>query len=123
MPSSDEVVQHGHTLRLIEMMRGGIVFDAVLAGRLAELLFEAHHGGAQLEQQRPLIVTDKGDHWRVEGSWNRDRKIEGIGAFYCLLRKFDGCVLDLGATYVVHPHPEDEPFVQEYWRKALDENR
>lgn len=69
-------------IEIIKMARGGVIYDSELAKRLGELLLEAHYGKSELDRQRPLIVEDKGDCWRLEGSWNRDRKIEGNGAFF-----------------------------------------
>jgi len=98
-------------LKLIEMARGGVVYDAHVATRLGELLLEAHYGASELERQRPLIAVDKGEYWRVEGSWNRDRKLEGIGSFFLSVRKHDGAVLDLGVWGVIHPHPDILPLL------------
>lgn len=90
---------------LLQEMNGGIVFSAELAVKIAEALCEAHHGKLELERQRPFVATDKGDTWRIEGSFNRDRKIEGRGAFFASIQKRDGRLTDLGTVAVIHQVP------------------
>lgn len=99
-------------VELIKMARGGVIYDSKVATRLGELLLEVHYGQSELDRQRPLLVEDKGDYWRVEGSWNRDRKIEGNGAFFLSVKKFDGCVTDLGVWGIVHPHPSVKGIIE-----------
>jgi hypothetical protein len=72
---------------------------------VGELLLERHYGDHQLERQRPLAATDMGDHWRVEGSWNRDGQHEGFGPFFLSIAKFDGRVSDFGVLGAYHPDP------------------
>jgi hypothetical protein len=105
-------------LDLIEMARGGLVFDPGVARRIGELLLEAHYGTAELERQRPLIVTDKGDQWQIDGSWNRDQKIEGKGPFFMSMRKFDGRVLDFGVWGVIHMDPKVKAMLEAHARQA-----
>jgi hypothetical protein len=108
---------HDRIITLIGWARGGVVFDAALAQRLGEVLLEAHYGSEELERQRPLIATDKGDYWRVVGSWNRDRKIDGTGAFYASIKKFDGGVLDFGTDYIIHPPPDARRLIEAHLRR------
>jgi hypothetical protein len=99
---------------MIELTRGGIVFDADLAIRIGELLCEAHYGADSLERQRPLTALDKGSYWRVEGSWNRDRKIDGIGAFHLSMDKRDGRVTRFGLDFVYHADPSVIPLIKQH---------
>jgi len=97
------------TVMLVQMARGGIVFDGELARKIGENLLEAHYGAEELGRQRPLHVMDRGDHWRVEGSWNRDQKIPGLGAFFLSIQKSDGRVIDLGRWLIPPPPPAEPP--------------
>ncbi len=97
------------TVMLIQMTRGGVIFNAELARKIGENLLESHYGDGELNRQRPLIVTDKGDHWRVEGSWNHDQKIPGAGAFFLSIQKSDGRVIDLGRWLIPPPPPTAPP--------------
>ncbi len=104
-------------LRLINMARGGIVFDVELARSLGELLLEAHYGNAELERQQPLMVIDKGEYWQVGGSWNRDRKIAGHGAFFMSVQKFDGRVSEIGVWAIARPNPPVQPVTEAQLRQ------
>lgn len=104
-------------LRLINMARGGVVFDVELARRLGELLLEAHYGKAQLERQQPLMVIDKGEYWQLGGSWNRDRKIAGHGAFFMSVQKFDGRVSEIGVWAIARPNPPVQPVTEAQLRQ------
>lgn len=95
----------------------GIVSDPGLAERIAELLLEAHYGKDQVSRQKPLTITDKGDYWQIDGSWNRDRKIEGEGPFFLSILKRDGRVIDLAIPYVYHAHPDAMAFIQASLRR------
>ncbi len=99
------------------MIRGGIIYDVEMARRFGEILLEAHYNKDELERQRPLSVEDKGAYWRVEGSWNRDRKIEGMGAFFLSVAKYDARVLDIGVWGIFHTPPEIEARIREHLRQ------
>jgi len=64
-----------------EFMRGGVLGTADIARRFAELVLEYTQDPAMLQQQKPLEVEDRGDTWFILGSWNRDAKMPGFGAF------------------------------------------
>jgi hypothetical protein len=91
-------------------MQGGLIRTAELAVQIAEALCEAHYGRDELVQQRPLIAADKGEHWRVEGSDNRDGKIAGRGNFFLSIEKYDGRVIDIGMWL---RNPEGDAFLKE----------
>jgi len=109
-------------LFMTNIARGGVVFNSELAQGLAELLCEAHYGKEELARQKPFIVTDKGTYWRVEGSWNRDGKIEGPGAFFVSIEKYDGRVTDFGALDRIHAHPSVVPLIQEHLKRRKSES-
>jgi hypothetical protein len=104
-------------LFLTSKFRGGIVPDGEVACRIAEVLIEAHFDKAELAAQQPLVATDKGDYWRVEGSRNRDQKVEGAGWFFMSIKKFDGRLIDFGRYGVFHPHPSVRPLIEAARRK------
>lgn len=83
-------------LILTKAAHGGVIGNADLARRMAELLVADHYGAASLDRQRPLRVYDRGDSWRVEGRADPDRDRTGEGAFFLSLRKFDARVVDIG---------------------------
>ncbi|HLI12511.1 MAG TPA: NTF2 fold immunity protein [Alphaproteobacteria bacterium] len=101
---------------------GDIVFDADLAVKIGEVLCEAHYGEKEIARQRPLLAIDKGGYWRVEGSFNRDRKIDGPAAFFLSIEKEDGRVSDIGKWLAYHPHPSVVPLIREHYRKKKAES-
>ena len=101
-------------LFMTNAIRGGVVFDRDLALRIAELLCEAHYGREELDRQKPLSLIDKDNYWRVEGSLNRDGKVEGPGEFVVSIEKYDGRVTDFGLCYRYHAHPSVVPMLQKH---------
>ena len=87
----------------VQVARGGVVFSAEAAIRIAELLCEVHHGVEEMAAQRPFVATDKGTCWRVEGSRNRPKTVDGIGPFFLTIDKHDGRVTEIGHTYDYTP--------------------
>jgi hypothetical protein len=108
----------GKTMVMLHEMHGGVVFDANLAVRIAEALCETHFGKDALERQKPLFAIDGGTYWRVEGNWNRDREVDGPGAFFVSIEKSDGRITDIGAWWVYHAHPSVIPLVEQHLREA-----
>ena len=108
-------------MQLHQMSRGGILYSAELARHLGELLLEAHYGQDELERQLPLTVEDKGDTWSLGGSWNRDRKLEGNGAFFMSVQKHDARVLDFGCWAICHPPPEVQAIINAELQRRKDE--
>jgi hypothetical protein len=82
------------TLFLIELARGGVIFDARLATNVVEALFDAHHYDDKVEA--PMLAEDRGKYWRVE----RSRKQEGdtieASRLYACIQKYDGRVIEFG---------------------------
>jgi len=108
-------VASGETmLFMTKMTRGGVVFSSGVAQKIAELLCEAHYGAQELARQKPFSVTDKETYWRVEGSWNRDGKSEGLGAFFVSIDKYDGRVSDFGQLYPYRAHPSVVPIIKQH---------
>jgi hypothetical protein len=90
---------------LLYEMNGGIISTPELAVKVGEALCETHYGPQELERQKPLSAVDKGNYWRVEGSWNRGGKIDGPGAFFLSIQKRDGLITDLGQWRSVQRGP------------------
>ena len=103
------------------LTHGGIIQSAEVACRVGEVLLEAHYGKDELEHQRPLVATDKGDYWQVDGSRNRDGKREGEGPFFMSIKKYDGAVTDFGLYHHYHPHPAAMQILQAAARKEKKE--
>jgi hypothetical protein len=81
-------------LLLTSIARGGVVFSSDLALKIAELYCRSHFG--DLQRQAPLTAADKESYWRVEGNWNRDRKVKGAGPFFISIEKYGGRVMEIG---------------------------
>jgi hypothetical protein len=124
-PESPFAVASGEgMLFMTKLARGGVVFSSDLAVKLAELLCETHYGEEELARQKPFSVTDKDTYWRVEGSWNRDGKIDGPGAFFVSIEKYDGRVTDFGQLFPYHAHPSVVPLIKEHLaRKKSDDTK
>jgi len=109
------------TLVFTKMIHGGVVFTEDIAIKIGEVLCEGHYGKEELARQRPLLAFDKETHWRVEGSWNRDGKIEGDGAFFISIEKYDGRVTDIGKWHPYRAHPSVVPLIKEHIAKKKGE--
>ena len=97
-----------------------LIDSAALASRYGELLWKAHHGEEECHIQQPFTAIDKGDHWQVDGSRNRDRKVEGLGAFFMSVNKRDGRVADFGSWYSLHTPPEVQAILKAAQRRKDD---
>ena len=62
-------------------------------------------GESELRRQLPLMVEDKEEIWRVRGSGNADRAIEGPGPFLMEVQKRDAQVLDLWFEWILDTPP------------------
>ena len=102
---SDEMANPGSIMLLHKISRGGVICDAALACSIGALLFERHYGADELARQQPLMATDKGECWRVEGNWNRAGEAEGSGPLFLTIAKFDGRITDFGQWGPSHPLP------------------
>ena len=102
---------------LTNVVHGGMIPNGDVACRIAEILLEAHYGTAQVERQRPLVATDKGDYWRVDGSRPLTGKQEGLGPYFVSIKKYDGAVTDFGIYYDYVPHPAVRPLIEDAQRK------
>ena len=83
----------GVELSIFAATRGGVVGKAEWASRLAELYVESAYGKAALDRQLPLVVTDEGDCWLIEGS-AKPAPMQ-LGAAVVRIVKEDGRVLNL----------------------------
>jgi NTF2 fold immunity protein len=108
-------------LFMTKLMRGGLVFSGDLAERIAELLFEAHYGKDELARQRPLLVTDKDTYWRIEGSRNRDGKVDGRAELFISIEKYNGRVTDFGGYARLRPHPFVVPLLQQHLERLKND--
>jgi hypothetical protein len=97
---------------MVQVTRGGVVFSAEAAIKIAELLCEVHHGTREVELQKPFVAADKGSYWRVEGSRNRPKKVDGSGPFFLSIDKHDARVTDFGRWHDLTPHPSVVPLLR-----------
>jgi hypothetical protein len=103
---SDNTPAPNTIMLLHKVNRGGVICDVDLACGIGALVIERHYGEDQLKRQEPLTATDKGDYWRVEGTWNRDNQHEGFSPFFMSIAKFDGRIIDFGVWAAYHPDPD-----------------
>ena len=96
----------GYFLHLQEILNGGVISTADVAVKMAELVVAHLYGEDEVTRQRPFEAKDEGDHWHVEGSWNRDRRTEGEGAAKIWIRKRDAKIMDMTMAAVMHISPE-----------------
>lgn len=108
----------GQQLDFRAMTHGCLIPDAEMARRLGETYVELLYGTEELERQRPFVTSDQADCWRVEGSWNRDKKLDGEAWFYATIWKYDGRLVDFGMRLNVVYSPEEKELI----RKALSGN-
>jgi len=106
-----EPSEHG-TMWLLKILKGGIVTNPEMALKIAELVIANVYSADDLEQQRPLTVSDQSDRWLVEGSYNKDRKIEGWGAAKVVIKKSDGQILEVYIPMVMLPHPDVHKYLR-----------
>src|SRR5579862_1513125 len=105
---------------MVQATRGGVVFDADAAIRIAELLCELHHGAEEVALQRPFVATDKGTFWRVEGSRNRPVAALGLGPFFLSIDKHDGRVTEFGQWLDPPKDPLPEGFAMPTMREVME---
>ena len=94
------------TMLFIQMTHGGVVFSAEVAIKIAEVLCETHYGQEELDRQKPFTAEDKDTFWRVEGSYNRDPKVDGLAWFFVSIDKHNARVTDLGLSMNMTPSPK-----------------
>jgi hypothetical protein len=80
--------------------------DAAIAEKFAAALLENAAGAAELQRQRPLVVEDRGETWRIRGGANADRAVEGPGPFALEVQKRDARVLDIKFEWVLETPPD-----------------
>ena len=100
------------TMWLLKVLKGGIVNKPEMALNIAELVITNVYSVADLEQQTPLTVSDESDRWVIEGSYNKDRKIEGWGAAKVVIKKSDGQILEVYIPMVMFPHPDVKKYLK-----------
>ncbi len=69
---------------------------------VAAAVIKNYYGAAVLRQQEPLVVTDLGKAWYVEGSHVPKDLPEGFGPLFLRMRKADCCVEDFGNKSLDH---------------------
>ena len=93
-------------LVLSDQQTQDLLSNPAAAERFASAVLENSAGKEELSRQSPLIVDDKGVTWRVRGSGNANRAIEGPGPFELEVQKRDARVLDMWFGWVLNTLPE-----------------
>jgi len=83
-----------------------LLSDPPAAEKFASAVLVNAAGEEELSRQSPLIVDDKGETWRVRGSGNANRAVEGPGPFELEVQKRDARVLDMWFEWVLNTPPE-----------------
>ena len=107
----------------MEWRKGGVINNAEIARKFAEVVLEHTQSKEELERQVPLTVEDRGDNWFIPGSWNRDKSVEGGGAFEMPVRKRDAQVLDVGIPIVMKLSPGTEQTLRAAMRTREDQKK
>ncbi|MDH3472782.1 MAG: YbbC/YhhH family protein [Rhodospirillales bacterium] len=101
---------------LFQEMQGGVVNNPKIAIDIAELVIANVYGDNEVRLQKPFEALDESDRWRIEGSYNRDRRIEGHGPIKIWIRKRDAKIIDAVIPAIMEV-PEE---VQEMIREKLN---
>jgi hypothetical protein len=80
--------------------------DPAVAEKFGSAVLANAAGESELRRQLPLMVEDKEEIWRVRGSGNADREIEGPGPFLMEVQKRDARVLDMWFEWILDTPPE-----------------
>jgi hypothetical protein len=103
-------------MMFLAALNGGIVFNADIARRLAQLILEHFVGLGKLAANLPLRVEDGGDSWRITGSQPESSK---NGVCRIEIRKCDAAVLALGVDQV-HNVLEDSTLAEKFAEVMLE---
>lgn len=104
---------------IFQEMQGGVVNNTKIAIGIAELVIENVYGVDEVTRQKSFEAFDETDRWRIAGSYNRDRKIEGHGPIEIWIRKRDAKIIDV----VSHAIMEVPKEVREITREELDKRK
>ena len=80
-------------MRLINMLMGDLLKNESMARDFATVLLKGRYGEKAFAQQQPLIVTDLGREWLVEGTHRDPKTPPEFGPWLVRMRKSDRCVL------------------------------
>jgi hypothetical protein len=98
-------------------MQGGVVNNPKIAIDIAELVIANVYGDNEVKLQRPFEVFDESDRWRIEGSYNRDKKIEGPGPIKVWIRKRDAKIIDVINPFIMKVPPEVKKIIKQNLNK------
>lgn len=107
----DEPIESG-VAYIRGLITGGIITKPDVALRIAELLIGAYYGADDLEQQKPLKITDQSDRWLIKGSYEKPPGVEGSGPANVVIMKYDCRVLDLSIPYILPVPPEAAEYIK-----------
>ncbi len=100
-----------------EILRGGVINNQQVAVKMAELVVESLYSNDEAERQKPFQARDLGDRWLVEGSHNKDKKIEGHGPVKMWIRKRDAKVIDFFLPEIMKISPEARDVLKDVLKK------
>lgn len=103
--------------RLINASIDNVITGPELAARIGEILCDELY--RDLSEHKPVITTDEGICWRVEGSRNRDGAIDGLAEFFLSIQKSDARVTDIGEHLRFRPHPSVVPLIHDHFSKKF----
>jgi hypothetical protein len=107
---------------MVKLAHGGMVTTAKTAESIAAAILRGHHGDKEFAIQQPLVVSDKGECWRVEGSHEEPGWGPRGRAWYIEIMKDDGRVVKVAHRMPpVDPPDEVKALIEEERkRRSLD---
>lgn len=91
-------------LYVTHLLTGGVINSEQMALDFARLVLKGLYGEEELLRQLPLRVSNEGETWLVEGSYQEPAKAPGALSWFIRVRKYDSLVENLG-----HRHPFEIP--------------
>ncbi len=76
------------------IINGGLILQSEMAIKLAEVFLCYTYSEQHLEQQRPLVATERNEKWYIEGSYNKVKNVGDLGPALVILEKKNGRVLE-----------------------------
>jgi hypothetical protein len=93
------------------MTHGCLVSSPEMASQLGDAYLLILYGSEERDRQQPLVVSERGDCWRIEGNWNREGRQGERGWFYAIIWKYDGRLVDFGIHLNIEYSPADRNLI------------
>ncbi len=84
-----------------QILSGGVINNRDVALEVARAIIKSLYGMDELAKQEPLYTSETKDEWIVYGSFNKDRREEGLGQISINIKKRDAQIVDIKWDVVV----------------------